>query len=310
MSNFASKITIGVKSIRKMPTKEFIENVSHSGSVQVVNDDVLFINNLRDVANLATMRAEYNTIVHCQGGRIMVEMGGDTQIKVKPGQLLIIPAGKLVQPMMISTDIEANALLLTNKMLKSVLGNQIFIWNKAMYMKEIYIVKETGWLEGITEYTQQLFQNNKEPKLYNEIVFTFLRMLMLLLCEDLMRNDNMSRVDDSSTLHDKELFNKFLQELSEQEQKRQKVAFYADRLNITPKYLSTISKRVSGKNPMRWITESVMEDCYRLLTSTDLSVKEISNRLGFPNSSFFGQYFRTEAGVTPMEYRTGHKRLA
>jgi AraC-like DNA-binding protein len=64
---------------------------------------------------------------------------------------------------------------------------------------------------------------------------------------------------------------------------------------------------VSGKNPMRWITEYVMQDCYALLKSTDLSIKEISNRLGFPNSSFFGQYFREQAGMTPMEYRTEHK---
>ena len=285
-------------------------NIEDVNSLQKVNDDVLFINNLREVSNLSTIRMEYNTFVHCRSGRILVEIGGETQIKVKPGQLLLIPAGKLVQPMMISTDIEAHALLLTDKMLKSALGNQLYIWNKAMYMKELYIVKETGWLEGITEYTQLLFLNNKEPKLYNEIVFAFLRMLMLLLCEELMRNDTMSHPEDSSTMHDKVLFNQFLQYLSQQEQKRQKVSFYADKLNITSKYLSTISKRVSGKNPLRWITESVMEDCYRLLSNTDLSVKEISNRLGFPNSSFFGQYFRGEAGVTPMEYRTGHKKWA
>jgi AraC-like DNA-binding protein len=89
--------------------------------------------------------------------------------------------------------------------------------------------------------------------------------------------------------------------------KRQQVSYYADKLNISPKYLSTVCKKVSGKNPMRWITEYVMQDCYALLKSTDLSIKEISNRLGFPNSSFFGQYFREQAGMTPMEYRTEHK---
>jgi transcriptional regulator GlxA family with amidase domain len=50
-----------------------------------------------------------------------------------------------------------------------------------------------------------------------------------------------------------------------------------------------------------------MQDCYALLKGTDLSIKEISNRMGFPNSSFFGQYFREQAGMTPMEYRTEHK---
>jgi AraC-like DNA-binding protein len=46
-----------------------------------------------------------------------------------------------------------------------------------------------------------------------------------------------------------------------------------------------------------------MEDSYALLRNTDLTVKEISNRMGFPNSSFFCQYFREQAGITPIEYR-------
>ena len=78
-------------------------------------------------------------------------------------------------------------------------------------------------------------------------------------------------------------------------------------MNIVPKYLYTVCKKGSGKNPKRLITEYVMQDCYALLKSTDLSIKEISNRMGFPNSSFFGQYFREQAGMTPMEYRTEHK---
>jgi len=92
--------------------------------------------------------------------------------------------------------------------------------------------------------------------------------------------------------------------LSHEQQKRQQVNYYAEKLCITPKYLSTVCRKVSGKSPIRWITDSVMEDSYQLLRNTDMTVKEISNKLGFPNSSFFGQYFREHAGTTPIEYRT------
>jgi AraC-like DNA-binding protein len=86
------------------------------------------------------------------------------------------------------------------------------------------------------------------------------------------------------------------------------VSYYAERLYITPKYLSTVCTRVSGKSPMRWITDNVMEQCYTLLKTTNMSIKEISNQMGFPNPSFFGQYFRDEAGMTPLEYRTGRRK--
>ena len=277
--------------------------------VHALGDEVLFVDNLREVENLSSLRMEYNTITYCRGGRIMVEVGGNSQIKVSAGQLLLIPAGKLVQPMLISTDVKAGALLVSDKLLKTLLGAQLNIWNKAMYMKEIYVVEEAGWLAGMQSYTNSIFTDDKSHVLMREIIISFLRTMVLLICEELLRHEDMASADDISTTHDKELFNRFLQLLSEQQQKRQRVTYYAERLNITSKYLSAISKKVSGKTPMRWITDSVMQDCYSLLRESDLTVKEISNRLGFPNSSFFGQYFREEAGVTPVEYRKNYKRV-
>lgn len=277
--------------------------------ISIINDDVLYIYNLRSVPNLAVIRAEYNSILFCRGGRIQLEVGGNNQLKVLPGQLLLIPTGKLVQPLLVSTDIDASALLISDKLLKSILGNQINIWNKAMYMKEIYIVQQASWLEGINSYSRSIFgeipndMEGLDRPLYHEIATSFLRTLLLLICGELIKHREMQIVEDVSTTHEKQIFNQFLQLLSRQEHKHQRVSFYAEKMNITAKYLSLVIKRVSGKSPMRWITESVMEDCYTMLSGTDLSVKEIAYRLGFPNASFFGQYFREQAGMTPMEYR-------
>ena len=276
---------------------------------EALDGDVMFLNDLRKITNLSAMRKGYNTIIHCQGGRILVEIGGNQQVKIRPGQMLLIPAGKLVQPLMISTDVNASVLLISDKTLKSALGNQLSIWNKAMYMKEIYVVEEAGWVEAMESYARTIFKTGSLPVLFREILTSFLRMMLLMICEELMQHDDMTSLNDASTTHDKEVFNEFLQLLSQQNQKRQRVSYYADKMNISPKYLSSICKKVSGKNPMRWITENAMQDCYSLLKDTDLSVKEISNRLGFPNPSFFGQYFREQAGVTPMEYRIEHKRI-
>ena len=276
---------------------------------EALDGDVMFLHDLRKITNLSAMRKGYNTIIHCQGGRILVEIGGNQQVKIRPGQMLLIPAGKLVQPLMISTDVNASVLLISDKTLKSALGNQLSIWNKAMYMKEIYVVEEAGWVEAMESYARTIFKTGSLPVLFREILSSFLRMMLLMICEELMQHDDMTSLNDASTTHDKEVFNQFLQLLSQQNQKRQRVSYYADKMNISPKYLSSICKKVSGKNPMRWITENAMQDCYSLLKDTDLSVKEISNRLGFPNPSFFGQYFREQAGVTPMEYRIEHKRI-
>ena len=137
---------------------------------------------------------------------------------------------------------------------------------------------------------------------------SFLRTLLLIVCEQLLRQESTSKAIGTSTDRDKEIFNQFLVLLGHEQHKRRQVSYYAERLYITPKYLSTVCTRVSGKSPMRWITDSVMEQCYTLLKTTNMSIKEISNQMGFPNPSFFGQYFRDEAGMTPLEYRTGRRK--
>ena len=274
-----------------------------------IEEGVIFLDNLREVDNLSAIRKAYNSVVYCRKGRIMIEMGGNQQYKINPGQMLLIPTGKVIQPLMVSTDIEANALLISDQRLKLILGNQINIWNKAMYMKEIYVIDETSWVIDMGKYTKSIFKHVKCPELYDEIRDSFLRTMLLMICEELMTYDGMSAHGDASTTPDKEIFNRFLQMLNNEPHKRQQVAIYADRLNISPKYLSSICKKVSGKNPMRWITDSVMDDSYQRLKETDMSVKEIAGELGFPNASFFGQYFREQAGMTPIAYRNKHKNV-
>ena len=81
------------------------------------------------------------------------------------------------------------------------------------------------------------------------------------------------------------------------------VSFYADKLCLTPKYFSTLIKEATGKTTRDWINESVILSAKALLKSTDMTIQEISIRLSFPNQSFFGKYFKTLVGKSPVEYR-------
>ena len=70
-----------------------------------IEEGVIFLDNLREVDNLSAIRKAYNSVVYCRKGRIMIEMGGNQQYKINPGQMLLIPTGKVIQPLMVSTDI-------------------------------------------------------------------------------------------------------------------------------------------------------------------------------------------------------------
>lgn len=81
------------------------------------------------------------------------------------------------------------------------------------------------------------------------------------------------------------------------------VIFYADKLCITPKYLSNIIRSITGKSANDWINEYVTLEAKSMLRSTNLTIQEISEQLGFPNQSFFGKYFKQHTGMPPKEYR-------
>lgn len=271
-----------------------------------IEKEVIYLDSLKEVERLSTdssVKMEYNAIVHCRKGLVQLEIGGNEQVRVQAGKLLLVPNRKLLQPMMVSTDVDIAILLISDHMLKQALGPQIDIWNRAMYLKQTYVIDGEHWTGVLKAYSHGIFKS-VDLQLFNHIVLAFLRVLLLIICGELLQSERITVSDDDSTDRDKKIFQQFLYILSHEKQKRQQVNYYAEKLCITPKYLSTVCRKVSSKSPKRWITDSVMEDIYQLLRTTDMTVKEISNKMGFPNSSFFGQYFREHTGMTPIEYRT------
>jgi AraC-like DNA-binding protein len=81
------------------------------------------------------------------------------------------------------------------------------------------------------------------------------------------------------------------------------VGFYAEKLRITPKYLSQIIKTNTGKSANDWIDDYVMLEAKALLKSSKLTIQQISDELNFTDQSIFGKYFKRLEGVSPKEYR-------
>ena len=98
-------------------------------------------------------------------------------------------------------------------------------------------------------------------------------------------------------------FRQFLELLSDHYKKERSVNFYAHSLCITPKYLTTIIKCISGKPVSDWIDHFVLLEAQSLLKYTNMSVQEISYQLNFPNQSFFGCYFKRLTGMSPSQYK-------
>ena len=81
------------------------------------------------------------------------------------------------------------------------------------------------------------------------------------------------------------------------------VEWYAREMCLAPKYLSNVVRQTLNTSPNGCIDQALIRQAKSLLSSTSLSIQEITDRLGFQNQSHFGTFFKRHAGVSPKEFR-------
>ena len=108
---------------------------------------------------------------------------------------------------------------------------------------------------------------------------------------------------DEMSTRSKIVLEDFLLLVRDYHTKERSLSFYADKLYLTPKYLSKLIKSVSGKSAHEWIDSFVILEAKNLLKYSDMSIKSIVYELNFPNQTTFYRFFKTKTGMTPSEYR-------
>ncbi|MBQ4277882.1 MAG: AraC family transcriptional regulator [Bacteroidaceae bacterium] len=127
---------------------------------------------------------------------------------------------------------------------------------------------------------------------YNNIIRAF--VINLFNIDSDIKGDAVSRQEN--------LFRRFIDLLNQYASKEREVQFYAEKLGITPKYLSTITNVYSGKNASTWIAEYVVTLAKQLMKEKRCKIQEVSTMLNFPSQSFFGRFFKRTTGISPKRY--------
>mgnify|MGYP002853582518 FL=1 len=272
-------------------------------SVAYNDDELVIIEDLKALADLSARKVKFNIVAVCISGRMNLDVAGETT-STHAGQIIICHSNVLLSNFMVSPDFECKVMCISDRLQRSILQTQAAIWNKKLYSQHICILDVNPDDFGIYNELRNHW-NKKDSPFKHEIVVSLLRVAYLGLCEMLMNIDEDSGQDDEpeNMSHMDVLFHRFLDNISRRRVKKLSVSEYADELCITPKYLSTICRTISGKSPTDWISEHVVADIVHYLRNTDLSAKEIGEELGFANASFFGKYVRQHLGVSPNEYR-------
>ena len=285
-----------------------LQSLTDNEDIQVgySDSDIVIIDSIQKFAEVSAAHVSMNAIAICTQGKVQGLMNGQT-IELHKNQVALIPQNVIVSDPMVSPDANLKAMFFTNRILRSFLREKIPIWNDVVYIRRVHVVTmEDEDMQFYTNFYEMLstcFNQHVDYPFRTDVIQSLLRAAILGLCGALkQRILSDHAIPDAGIANNH--FQRFLDLLHSVDVKHRPVEWYATELCISPKHLSALCKKQSGKTANEWITEHVLEDIRYYLKQTDYSIKQICDLLGFPNPSFFGKYVKEHFGLTPMEFRT------
>ncbi len=145
---------------------------------------------------------------------------------------------------------------------------------------------------------------NYSPSNSSVTIIRSLLNILLLRLSDLFE-EKMKRSKTESTV----LIHELSHLIDSSYIREHQVGFYTLAFNISEKQLNDICNRYFNCGLKKILKDRLMQEARKLLTSTELSVSEISYKLNFDDNSYFNKVFRKETGLTPKRFRDIHKKL-
>ncbi|MDD2960563.1 MAG: helix-turn-helix domain-containing protein [Muribaculaceae bacterium] len=269
--------------------------------------DIAFLDSINDLPNeKGTIRVNIYLLVTCINGKLQLDIDSK-KYTLHANEILLCKPNTMLNNYMISFDFKAKILCLSNRAIQEILYADNDIWNKAFHISEnpILHVKEES-IKLLVLYNELVnFRLNLKDRAYRkEVISSFIHATIYEVLSEL--TEYVNAPGGGLIKQGDILFRKFIELLSSNAIKVRFVGWYGEQLCVTPKYLTTVCKQVSGKTANEWITEFILTDIRHCLKYSNKSIKEIADDLDFPNISFFGKYVKAHLGVSPKEYR---KRL-
>lgn len=204
-----------------------------------------------------------------------------------------------------SENLESYAILISSEMIKSMHYDIFQRASSYITMKQHYHanvpLERLATLIPFHDLIRN-FIDHPTPET-DEIVKNLIQAFLLNMIS-MMREHQMVEIEADKTVSrsTRQLYERFMETLSKEHHNERSVQFYADKLCVTPKYLSMVVKEYSGKSPLDWICEYVIAEAKSLLYYSQLPAQEVAYRLNFPSQSAFGKFFKQKTGYSPRQY--------
>ena len=264
-------------------------------------DDIILFNTQTDHCLLSDYRGKYHVHILCHAGKAQFSLM-EKRYVMEAGDWAIWQIGSDIYDTDYSSDFDADILLVERDFL--IENNPEVVWATKAYVfiKENPVFrldeKERRLLQTDFDLIRQRLSESNifRREILGRTLQIFLFDLWNVYEEAINRQEELSNLSAS-------IFHRFMDLVRQYSSSEREVAFYADKLCVSAKYLSEVVKKGSGKPASYWINGYATQEIVSLLKKPDMTLSEISDRLNFYNPAHFTRFVRKMLGVSPSEYR-------
>lgn len=268
-----------------------------------IDDDIFLFDNFKDVPfPIEPCRAQCLFLALCTSGKASYTVDTNEHTVVS-GDVIIISEGQVVGDYLLSRDCDGIAIILSYPFFRDIISGvhelfQLFLFSRTHPVFRL----NSDEMAFIQEYFHIIKRkvDDDRHRFRKELVCSIMKSLIYDVSNIIYR---IQQGGDIKKTRAESIFTEFIKLVEANFREERRVGWYADKLCLTPKYLSESVKNVSKRRPNEWIDHYVTMEIRVLLKKSTMSIKEIAQQMHFANQSFLGKYFKDHVGVSPKEYR-------
>ncbi|MGM9746103.1 MAG: helix-turn-helix domain-containing protein [Paludibacteraceae bacterium] len=277
--------------------------------------DLVISDNLDEICFAPETVTNYLILLYCETGILQVTLNDETFLVTKNHLLVCMPQC-LLGHYMRTPDFHCKLLCVGEHLFDEVLADCFHMephwWEKQRYVQHHPVAALTDYqCQLMDAYFRLLcvYAEDRQTPYRQRVIRTTAQAAAFEILGGMetmaiAHTDNERMTQTGQKDH---VFHQFMTLLNKPDNTEREVRWYADKLLLTPKYLSAVCKEKSGRTASEWIHKITIGHIRHYLLQTELSIKEIAYRMDFPDVSFFCKFTKKHLGMAPLDYRKNNK---
>lgn len=250
------------------------------------------------------VKLAFTVVLFCLSGRIRLQINLQ-DFELQANDVLVVSEGTIGEYYGMSDDARIAVIAFSSEYFQNTLQIEATMsLQRKLYVSPLYHLTDKAVEETMTIYRLMKEKIAETDNPFRKgALLGYTQVLTYNSYKYLLAADSGNEKTEVKSGRQQELYTQFMDEVRKSYTKERSISYYADVLCVTPKYLSQVIHKVSGRFASDWITDFVILEAKALLKSHKYTVQQIADMLNFANQSFFGKYFREKVGCSPTTYQ-------